>query len=437
MIRPSASETRADEAAAYIGQPALARALAGARARAERLGRISGSVLLEGLTPEEAHALSGLLATLARRTRPRAGRPFRLALGDLDLALRATRFELSLADALALIGPPLDSRPRRRELEQAASAERWSALLAHPLCRREPAARAWVQSLRDRGALARATGGAGAALIHEALDLGARLPSSPPIERTRLATGLAGDPHALDDEQVLGRLMLGQLACRAGSPRPALALERRTLWERFGVIGHLAAADVLTLGLRPHPGGPLARSLLLLSGGHVRLTVGQLAAEPLRFPPGIDVFLCENETVLTAAESSLGAGAPPLLCTGGWPNSAVSTLLGALAATGARLRFHGDFDWDGVRIAVSMRERFGASAWHFDAQSYRAGIRRHRAHTRPLDGLPAVAPTHPGLVEAMREAGLELHEEAVLDELLDELGSAGRGAAADRSRRRG
>jgi uncharacterized protein (TIGR02679 family) len=437
MIRPSASRAPADEAAAYLGQRALVRPLARARAQVERLGRVGGSVLLDELTPEEAHALSGLLATLSRRARPRAGHPFRLRLGDLDLALRATRFQLQLADALELIGPPLESRPRRRALAQAASAQRWSVLLAHPLCRREPAARAWVQSLRDRGSLDRATGGGGAALLGEALDLGVRLPSSPPIERTRLATELAGDPHALDDERALARLMLSQLAFRTGSPRPALAPERRALWERFGVIGHRAAADVLTLGLRPLPGGPLARSLLLLSGGHVRVTVGQLAVEPLRFPPGLDVFLCENETVLTAAESRLGPDAPPLLCTGGWPNSAVSMLLHALSAVEARLRFHGDFDWDGVRIAVSMRERFGAAPWSFDAPSYRAGVRRHRAHTRPLEGLPAVAQSHPELVEAMKDVGLELHEEAVLDELLDDLGSAARPEAAARRHRGG
>jgi uncharacterized protein (TIGR02679 family) len=181
--------------------------------------------------------------------------------------------------------------------------------------------------------------------------------------------------------------------------RPGVAVERRALWQHFGVTADPASSDVLTLGLRPIAAGPLAEALLLLSGRHFRLTVGHLAAEPLRFAPGADVFVCENPTILTAAEARLGADCPSMVCTDGWPNSATWTLLETLAAAGACLRYHGDLDWDGMRIAVLLRDRFGALPWRFDTESYRAGVARHRERTRLLEGRPV----KPGSMRSPRE----------------------------------
>jgi uncharacterized protein (TIGR02679 family) len=279
----------------------------------------------------------------------------------------------------------------------------------------------WVESLRGSGALIRAAGADAMDLLRTALDLGDRLPLESPVERTRLATELAGDPHALDDNGALSRLMLSQLAARAGIPRPSVAVERRALWQQFGVTTDPASADVLTLNLNPRPFGPLAQSLMLMRGRHFRLTVGQLAAEPLQFDTAGDVFLCENPTVLTAAEARFGAECPALICTGGWPGSATWMLLEMLAGVGAHLRHHGDFDWDGVRIALLLEERFGAMPWRFDATSYRAGIVRNGKRTRELTGRPVKREVDPELVAAMQEHGVELHEEAVLDDLLSDL----------------
>jgi uncharacterized protein (TIGR02679 family) len=222
--------------------------------------------------------------------------------------------------------------------------------------------------------------------------------------------------------------MLSQLAARAEMPRPSVAVERRALWQHYGVLTDPASADVLTLGLLPLPLGPLAQSLLLLHGRHFRLTVGQLTTEPLEFAGDIDVFLCENPTILTAAEMRLGAACPPIVCTDGWPGSATWMLLERLTVAGARLRHHGDFDWDGLRIAVLLRERFGVRPWRFDATSYRAGIMRHRDRTRPLTGRAVKEDAYPELVRIMQERALELHEEAVLDDLLDDLAAKARDA---------
>jgi uncharacterized protein (TIGR02679 family) len=411
------------EVLAYLQQPGLCRPLAHARERFERLGRVGGIVVVDDLSGEEANALAGLLP-LRRRDRPRAGRPFRLRLGDVDEALLATRFGISLRDALELVGPPLDLRPQRMERERAATIAAWEEAWRHPLCRRDPRVRAWVESIRESGLVMRLAGAEATAVLGRSLDLGSRLPAALPVERTRLATEFTGDPHALDENRALTRLTLSQLAYRAGVARPEVAVARRALWQQFGVTSDPASADVLTLNLRPLPSGPLAQALRLMEGRHFRLTVGQLTQEPLGFQPGVGVFVCENTTVLTAAETRLGAACPPILCTGGWPTSAAWSLLEVLRAAGATLVHHGDFDWDGVRIATLLRERFGVRPWRFDAESYRAGVECHPERTRALDGRPAREEADAALVVAMRETGLELHEEAVLEDLLDDLAQA-------------
>lgn len=101
------------------------------------------------------------------------------------------------------------------------------------------------------------------------------------------------------------------------------------------------------LGLRPTPGSSYARSCLerTLAGTPDLLTLHGLQRHPLRFPGVAVVFSCENRTVIEAAADALGAQAPPLVCTSGWPNSAVCLLFEMLIAGGAEIRHHGDFEW--------------------------------------------------------------------------------------------
>ena len=178
---------------AYLRQPGLRRALQAVRDQVERLDRVGGSVVLDDLTEDEASALAGLLGVLRRRSRPRPGCAFRLPLHDLEQALLTTRFGVSLPEALESVGPPLDPLPRQRARERAELEALWEEARRHPLCGSEPRVAEWLEMLRGRGRL----GGE----LRRALDLGARLPADPPLERTRLAAEATGDPHALDDDR--------------------------------------------------------------------------------------------------------------------------------------------------------------------------------------------------------------------------------------------
>ena len=178
---------------------------------------------------------------------------------------------------------------------------------------------------------------------------------------------------------------------------------------------------MLTLGLTPLPGGPLATALRALAGWHVRVTLGQLVRERLRFPAGLQVSVCENVTVLTAAEERYGPACAPLVCVEGWPSSAAWALLDALAASDATFRYHGDFDWDGPSDRGTRSGSWtGARPWRFDAAAYTTSIDRYQGRTTPLDGRRPATAVEP-LAAALLAAGRELHEEVVLEELLVDL----------------
>ena len=107
---------------------------------------------------------------------------------------------------------------------------------------------------------------------------------------------------------------------------------------------------------------------------------------------------------------------PRRLCTDGMPAAAQRTLLRQLAGAGADLRYHGDYDWDGIRIANVVIDRFGARPWRFGEAHYRPAD-----GGRVLEGSPVAATWDAGLAPAMQRLGLALEEETVVEDLLDSL----------------
>ena len=90
---------------------------------------------------------------------------------------------------------------------------------------------------------------------------------------------------------------------------------------------------------------------------------------------------------MAAAAAALGARCPPLLCTAGWPNTAVACVLDAAEAASMEILVHADGDEAGAAIARLLLKRAGARPW------------------RTVD------------------ARASIHEESLLDDLLDDLGS--------------
>lgn len=393
----------------FLGRPELSRLWLGARDRLERLGGVRGTVRLPNASEQERGAVAGLLGL--PRLPPGE---LRIPLGRLDRALRESRFGADLRAAMTLLGGPLRDRTAERAEERLRREELWAEAGSHPAVLARPALHRWLADLRAGGLVKDGQ------TLRQALAVLAAL--TPPREEVRLpvlASEVLGASHALDTGRPVATLVLRALAVLADRPPPRSARERRELWEAAGVITDDLSCDVLVLGLAPIGGGRTGEGLraFAAAGEPVRLTLRQLAADGLTFPPDLTVRVCENPVVVAAAADRWGSDCAPLVCIEGFPNHAGRTLLTRLARHGADILYHGDFDWAGLTIANTLRETVPFQPWRFTAADYRAAF----TSGSPLRGRPVEAAWDPALSRAMAESGVAVEEETVLGDLLGDL----------------
>ena len=194
------------------------------------------------------------------------------------------------------------------------------------------------------------------------------------------------------------------------------------MWASVGLLRDELSTTVLALGLPGDAGSTTGRVLgaLTEAGEPAVLTLRQLTRDPPRLSlRGRCVSICENPVVVAEAADRLGSAAAPLVCTNGHPGAAVTALLRAVVDGGATLRYHGDFDWGGLRIANVVFGRLPCRPWRFDTVAYRAAAAG--ASGRTLAGLPTEAVWDAALGAAMREAGRAVEEERVVDDLVADL----------------
>jgi uncharacterized protein (TIGR02679 family) len=391
-----------------------------AAARLERNGLAPrGVIVLDGLSREERHALTGLIG---RRVDSRA----RIDLAVVDARLRETGVATGLVATVEARRGALVDKPGARAAKAASRAQLWSAVrgaLASAGLDAEPWVEEWVESIRP--VVGRLAFGRAQSVATTAVRCVARLPwSSPGVGRTELASAVAGSSHALDDGSVLGALVLRAIAARLGTPLPSSAAERRQLWSQGGVLSDEVSTTVLTRGLQPAGTSPVARSVSARSdaGCEAHLTLRDLARLDRLVAPGTPVSVCENPRVLEAA---MDRGSPAVVvCTAGNPTVVVTALLSRLVSDGAALRYHGDFDWPGVAIANRVIGVSGATAWRMGAADYEdalAAAGTSVVELLPLEGRPAAAIWDAELTASMERAGVAVHEEAVLDVLVADL----------------
>jgi uncharacterized protein (TIGR02679 family) len=400
-----------------------------ARDRLEAGRPLTGTVTLPGATLEQRRAVERLTGRP-----PRSGTSLSVSLAEVDRVLRESGAAPGgLAEAVALLtGPPRD---RNRDRTDTASA--WAAAFA-PLDdavagRAELAAwRGWLDATGVVRRLALSPDVA-LTLLDQVAAVLRRLPSRG-IPIGRLAAECCGDAHALDDGRPAGTLALSAVRALAGLPFAAevSADSRRTVWASVGVHLDDLSSLVLCLGLLGDARTALGKVLALHreTGQPAVLTLRQLRCHDEALPAGL-VRICENPVVIAAAADELGSRCPPLVCVGGQPSAAAWRLLDLLAAAGAEFRYHGDFDWGGIRIASAIRQRVGRGKshwrpWRYDTDAYEVAVTavlgvHTPARLSRLAGEPVATPWDPDLAAVMTRHDVRIEEELFLDTLLADL----------------
>jgi uncharacterized protein (TIGR02679 family) len=332
---------------------------------------------------------------------------------------------MPLRGVLEALGGPLRDRRSERLGERAERERMWSEATAQLGAAGRAELVEWLEGVRGSGVLARAARAGGRVqqeLLELAVTIALRLPTSGQLLPV-FAASVAGDPHALDPGTSLGALVLRAAAAIAGRRDvPSSAPERRRLWREVGIDCDSLSADVLVLGLRPAGEERLARHLResAAAGEPRRVTLRELSRAELALAQGTSVFVCENPAVVESAADALGARSAPLICVEGVPSTAAVVLLRHVAAAGARVRVHADFDWAGLRIAGQVIAQTRGEPWRFGERDYRAAVAAGR--TGPdLVGAPAASPWDEGLAAAMVAARCAVAEEQLIDDLLRDL----------------
>ncbi|GAA2265899.1 hypothetical protein GCM10010430_58600 [Kitasatospora cystarginea] len=358
-------------------------------------------------------------------------------LPSAEPTIRLAQLEAAVADACgrpvrdvvtAILGPIRD-RAAERERDSIQRTALWDWLVGHEVVTTQPALTEWVTHLRTNG-LVDGSPDRTRSLLASALTVLAALPSDGEPLPVLAARVLDGDSHALDDGTRLSSLVLRALAVLYGTDMPDSAQGRRALWGRAGVADDELSSTVLAAGLRLGGDGPVARiARISADAGHaVSLTLAQLRSPGELGRSAGPVHIAENPSVLALAIRRFGASCPPLVCTSGWPNTAVIHLLRQLAACGASLHYHGDFDGEGIRIAAHVLAKTGAVPWRMAAEDYRSAVPRIPAGPDP--GRLTPAPWDPALSDAMAELRTAVVEEVIADVLLDDLAGRCPGSTA-------
>lgn len=131
--------------------------------------------------------------------------------------------------------------------------------------------------------------------------------------------------------------------------------------------------------------------------------------------------MCENPNIVAIVADRLGAHSAPLVCTDGMPAAAQRILLDQLAAAGAHLHYHGDYDWPGIAIGNHVMRNWQTVPWRFGCRDYLEAVMV--APTRPRDlALNRVEALWDNALHIAKDTqGFAIPEEAVASNLLNDL----------------
>ena len=97
------------------------------------------------------------------------------------------------------------------------------------------------------------------------------------------------------------------------------------------------------------------------------------------------------------------------------------TVLTQITQASATLRYHGDFDWPGIRIGNHMMREHGAQPWCFGAADDLSALGIAPRPGRPLQGVEGEPSWDATLAVAMRTAQQAIDEEMVAEQLIQDL----------------
>lgn len=358
-----------------LASPDLEPVFEAIRSRLERSDEAwSGRMRLpEGVSRRAVFLLEGLVDGQVRRT---------VDLEVLERKLVALGVGSDLQSALAALGHPVSEEPARRRAARRRASDARSAARAEVERWELPWGREWIDSTVARGILSGLDSGEAVGLVCATREIVARIEASDGFDRPSrvdLAAELLGDSHALDWGTRHSQAVTRALSIRFGG-------EGRDAWERAGVNLDQVSAPALTWGLTETAQGGLGSLLRDAKdlGVPLHLSLLALRRHPIVVNRGCDVFVTENPRMVEAACNRRTLY--PVIALNGNPSSAALLLVDQLLHSGARVRYHGDFDASGLQICARMHG-LGLEPWRMDSTAYLEALAEaeSKGATLPID----------------------------------------------------
>lgn len=390
-------EERLREAVLFFADRGYRRLLQGLADKYRSLGRLGGSVWINGLTDVEREAIGLLLS------KDLTGRKsVTVTYAQFSKAIEGSKFQG--VDVLAMLQQVLDKPliPKREERARFYSA--WDNMMdeLHAGCLKhgnEAGAR-WIRHLAERGAGTRHLVrwfDSDPERLRQALDVVLRAIAELPMdayERLPIyAARVTRDPHAFDREREEGKLLMQALVFlkqekdAAYQPELPLHAEEATelLYEyrilRDDILNFVTCTGIVAVRgeNRVTWWEQAARDRAVL---HIPLRELVLAdrfvvyddLNRLEGAVSRKVYIVENSGVFSDLldRSQRMGRSVPLICTGGQLHIAAWHLLDKLAEEGYEFYYSGDFDPEGLLMAQRLRRRYPnhLKLWRYSIADY-------------------------------------------------------------------
>lgn len=382
------------------------------RDRLERLGSMRrGRLRIPPLSTGGRQHLTSLLGRSLTAT---------VDLVELERALERVGAGPDLVRALDSLGHAMSFANEDRRTERRVRADAREAVRVEVSVWPELWGTSWINDVIQSGLLRGLDNDGAVGLVRDVRRcLDALSCADQPRSRVDLAARVLGDSHALDPGTRLSASVMRGL-------RHHYAIELyddtdRTVWDRAGAPNDSVSAPALTWNLPIVAGDGLAPIAWTATSLGVVAHLSQMAlrSNPVKVEAGTVVLVTENPRVVEAAAQRRST--LTVISTNGNPSVAVRLLLTQLLESGAEVRYHGDFDAAGLSICRRMAA-IGLRPWRMDAKDYECAVADAFAAgvELPLDDAdPGPTPWDFHLREIFRAFGRVVHEERLLEELLE------------------
>lgn len=416
----------------YLQQPCFNRLFKLTKKKIKSLNGLRGAVILENLSPEEQDLISGFLGkNLMGKTR------VKITLTELENVLKNSPLELGLHPFLEIyFNETLMTNQQVSEIQehrwelffqqlrQAAQTQMTCDWLATLYQRTGNGYRTLLTLYHpdQQAALMEVT------LCVKALDYLSTHPGHK-FRTPVFAANLTGDPHSLDMDNFLGRMLYYGLLYYLDKPESDYTSEgKRQLFREAGLLDDDVSSNVIAAGLEVCSEDP--RYVILeranIYGSPLILPLRFLEM-PTKWQQGQIVYMIENPAVFSAILDACNLSSiPPIICGSGQPSVASLTLLDQLAQAGCVIYYSGDFDIKGLEIAIRLAQRYKNhfQPWCFDSETYLGVQKGKTVDSTQLSSLRRlVVPWDKKLVDTIVERKLFIYQESFLEKLIGSIKS--------------